>query len=75
MEKKNIGEHSGKVWHALRVVDKITIPELARKLDLSVESISLAVGWLARENQVHIRREKGIITVSPIEKSVEFSFG
>ncbi|MEG0039187.1 MAG: winged helix-turn-helix domain-containing protein, partial [Bacteroides sp.] len=45
MEKKNIGEHSGKVWHALRVVDKITIPELARKLDLSVESISLAVGW------------------------------
>lgn len=75
MEKKNIGEHAGKVWYALKVVDKITIPELARKLNLSVESISLAVGWLARENQVHIRREKGIITVSSIEKSIEFSFG
>lgn len=77
MEKWKIGENAGKVWHALNDLEKISIPELARKLDLSEESTVLAVGWLARENQVCIRKEEGLTFVSSREreKEVEFCFG
>ena len=50
MDKKIVGVNAGKVWQALNEVKEITIPELARKLNLSVESTALAIGWLAREN-------------------------
>ncbi|WP_196046045.1 winged helix-turn-helix domain-containing protein [Bacteroides thetaiotaomicron] len=51
MDKKIVGANAGKVWHALNEADGISIPELARKVNLSVESTALAVGWLARENK------------------------
>ena len=46
MDKKIVGANAGKVWHALNEADGISIPELARKVNLSVESTALAVGWL-----------------------------
>ena len=54
MDKRIVGVNAGNVWHALNEVKRISIPELARKLNLSVESTALAVGWLARENKVCI---------------------
>ena len=45
MDKKIVGANAGKVWHALNEADGISIPELARKVNLSVESTALAVGW------------------------------
>ncbi|MEL6041825.1 winged helix-turn-helix domain-containing protein, partial [Bacteroides faecis] len=56
MDKKIVGVNAGKIWHVLNEVDGISIPELARKVNLSVESTALAVGWLARENKVFIER-------------------
>ena len=50
MDKKIVGVNAGKIWHVLNEVDGISIPELARKVNLSVEGTALAVGWLAREN-------------------------
>ena len=47
-------EKSGKQW-------EISIPELARKLDLSAESTALAAGWLARENKIFIRQKNAVI--------------
>lgn len=38
MDKKIVGANAGKVWHALNEGDGISIPELARKVNLSVES-------------------------------------
>ena len=60
MDKKIVGANAGKVWHALNEADGISIPELARKVNLSVESTALAVGWLARENKVVIERKNGL---------------
>ena len=54
MDKKIVGVNAGKIWHVLNEVDGISIPELARKVNLSVESTALAVGWLARENKVFV---------------------
>ena len=63
MDKKIVGANAGKVWHALNEADGISIPELARKVNLSVESTALAVGWLARENKVVIERKNGLIEI------------
>ena len=50
MELEKIGENAGKVWHVLNEGRELTIPELSRRIDLSHEDTTLAIGWLAREN-------------------------
>ena len=65
MDKKIVGANAGKVWHALNE---------ARKVNLSVESTALAVGWLARENKVVIERKNGLIEIYN-EGHFDFSFG
>ena len=34
MDKKIVGVNAGKIWHVLNEVDGISIPELARKVNL-----------------------------------------
>ena len=58
MEKGRIGLNAGKVWHALNEVNEISTQELSRKLSLSIEDLALAIGWLARENNIYITRRK-----------------
>ena len=48
MELEKIGENAGKVWHVLNEGRELTIPELSRRIDLSHEDTTLAIGWLAR---------------------------
>lgn len=57
MDKRIVGTNAGKVWLALKEIGEISIPELARRLNLSVESTALAAGWLARENKICIQRK------------------
>ena len=47
---------------------------IPRKVNLSVESTALAVGWLARENKVVIERKNGLIEIYN-EGHFDFSFG
>ena len=61
MDKTIVGNNAGKVWCALKEIGEISIPELARRLNLSVESTALAAGWLARENKICIQRKNGLI--------------
>ena len=75
MEKCSIGENAGKIWKSLNELENITIGELARKLDISVEHAAMAAGWLARENQITINRKNGMITLSSKKSSVAFQFG
>ena len=64
MEKGRIGLNAGKVWHALNEVNEISKQELSRKLSLSIEDLALAIGWLARENNIYITRKNGLLYVS-----------
>ena len=75
MDKKIVGANAGKVWHALNEADGISIPELARKVNLSVESTALAVGWLARENNIFIQKKDSTFWVSDEEEDIMFKFG
>ena len=59
MENGRIGLNAGKVWHALNEVNEISTQELSRKLSLSIEDLALAIGWLARENNIYITRKNG----------------
>lgn len=74
MDKKIVGVNAGKVWQALNEVKEITIPELARKLNLSVESTALVIGWLAREDKVCLQCLNGLISVYG-ENNFPFCFG
>ena len=58
MDKTIVGNNAGKVWYALKEIGEISIPELARRLNLSVESTALAAGWLARENKMKSMTEE-----------------
>lgn len=74
MEKMKIGDNAGKVWNALNEVKEISLHELSRKIGISCEEIALAVGWLARENNIYIQRRDGQLVLTSIS-TFNFSFG
>ena len=51
MDKRIVGTNAGKVWCALKEIGEISIPELARRLNLSVESTALAAGLAGKREQ------------------------
>ncbi|WP_024991810.1 winged helix-turn-helix domain-containing protein [Hoylesella pleuritidis] len=73
MEKAVIGFNAGRVWRYLKDRGEADINKMCLDLGQSFDNISLAVGWLARENKVIIRRKDGALLVSI--NNVEFAFG
>ena len=61
MDKKSVKINAEKIWHTLNEVKSVSISELARILNLSIESTALAVGWLVCENKVSIGSKNGQI--------------
>lgn len=61
MDKKSVKINAEKIWHILNEVKSVSISELARILNLSIESTALAVGWLVCENKVSIGSKNGQI--------------
>ncbi|MBF1554960.1 MAG: winged helix-turn-helix domain-containing protein [Prevotella pleuritidis] len=73
MEKAVIGFNAGRVWRYLKDRGEADINKMCLDLGQSFDNISLAVGWLARENKVIIRRKDGALLISI--NNVEFAFG
>ncbi|WP_195534262.1 winged helix-turn-helix domain-containing protein [Bacteroides finegoldii] len=73
MEKTKIGLNAGKVWSILNERGELSMFELCRELGLTFEDVSLAIGWLAREGKIFLRKKEGMLFAS-IE-NVEFTFG
>lgn len=69
-----IGDNAGKVWNALNEVKEISLHELSRKIGISCEEITLAAGWLARENNIYIQRREGQLILTSVS-TFNFSFG
>ena len=61
MDKKYVKINAEKIWHTLNEMKSVSISELARILNLSIESTALAVGWLVCENKVSIGSKNGQI--------------
>ena len=59
-----VGETAGRIWQLLSNEGPQTFPQLKKKLNGSGELVSLALGWLAREDKVDISQEKKNITVA-----------
>lgn len=57
-EIERIGENAGKVWRNLNENrGEISIQELSRKMNLSAIDVAVAVGWLAKENNIALKRQ------------------
>ncbi len=53
-----VGETAGKVWNYLNDNGPQTLAQLKKKLNGSGELVSLALGWLAREDKIEIDQDK-----------------
>lgn len=73
MKKKRIGSNAGKVWRILNEKGELSMFDLCRELGLTFEDVALAIGWLAREDKIFLRKREGMLFAS-IE-NVEFTFG
>lgn len=74
MDKKSVKINAEKIWYTLNEVKSVSISELARILNLSIESTALAVGWLVCENKVFIGSKNGQIEICN-ENTYNFCFG
>ena len=61
--KHEVGATAGKVWHVLSSEGPLTMAELKKKVDGQGDLVSLAIGWLAREDKIEIRPEKRTLRV------------
>ncbi len=61
----NIRHISERTWHTISNEKNITLSELATKLNMSIEIVALAVGWLAAEGKVDIGENGSAIELSP----------
>ena len=61
------------VWRILNEKGELSMFDLCRELSLTFEDVALAIGWLAREDKIFLRKREGMLFAS-IE-NVEFTFG
>jgi hypothetical protein len=49
------GKLAGKVWHALRGKEAMTLTQLQKSTGLTLKEVSMGLGWLAKENKVSVK--------------------
>lgn len=54
---ENIGINAGKIWEYLQANGESKVIRVKRELKLSTDELYLALGWLARENNVAFCRK------------------
>ena len=60
MDKEMIGNLAGIVWRTLNEKGKLSFEALQRETMLDSESVSTAIGWLAREDKINFDEQSGI---------------
>lgn len=60
MDKEMIGNLAGIVWRTLNEKGKLSFEDLQRETMLDAESVSTAIGWLAREDKINFDEQNGI---------------
>jgi Winged helix-turn-helix domain (DUF2582) len=56
--EEEIGKTAGAIWNALNTRGEQTLSELKKTVKGKEPTFDWAIGWLARENQIAITREK-----------------
>jgi len=65
-----VGETAGKIWRHLHAEGERTLAQLARQLDLKPERVTMAVGWLAREDKI-VLSTRGTTTKVALKENAE----
>ena len=60
MDKEMIGNLAGIVWRTLNEKGKLSFEALQRETMIDSESVSTAIGWLAREDKINFDEQNGI---------------
>jgi predicted transcriptional regulator len=56
--EKEIGEAAGKVWKILSAKGPLPKTRIAKAANVSPTLANMAIGWLAREGKLELRKEK-----------------
>ena len=59
-----IGETAGKIWQMLNEHGESTFAKVKKNVGASSELLHQAIGWLAREDKLHISKEGSSIKLS-----------
>lgn len=59
-----IGEVAGKVWHELNSNGESSAASLKTKLKSDAFSVNAAIGWLAREDKVTLKKNGNSVKVA-----------
>lgn len=62
--KVQVGNTAGKIWHFLNDNGPQTVAQLKKKLNSAGDLVGLALGWLSREDKIHIFQEKRSLKVA-----------
>jgi hypothetical protein len=63
-----IGEAAGRIWQYLAKHGEATLPQLQRGTTLPERLLHMGVGWLAREDKLCFRQERGVLKLSLQER-------
>jgi hypothetical protein len=58
-----VGETAGEVWRLLSSEGPQTVPQLKKKVEAKGELLSMALGWLAREDKIELLPDKKALRV------------
>jgi len=53
MITNEIGINAGRIWNLLNEQGEHSVKDLKKKLKLSERDLNMAIGWLARENNIY----------------------
>jgi hypothetical protein len=56
----SIGQNVGKVWNTLNNTQDIDVSDIAKISEIKTRDAYTALGWLARENKIRIKKGKDI---------------
>jgi Winged helix-turn-helix domain (DUF2582) len=63
VEIKTIGETAGLVWNFLRSNGESSLTAVEKGVNAPRSTVSMAVGWLAREGKIEVKDEKRTVRI------------
>lgn len=70
----DIGSNAGIIWHMLYEKKIMTIKEIGEQTHLKATAISLALGWLAKEDKINFSKMNGEYKISLKEDLSNFYY-
>lgn len=74
MLKKQIGIDAGVIWQLLSDRGKLSMRQIGEYSGFSGDRLSLAVGWLAREDKIFFKEEGYTVYAELTPKDPQFYF-